>query len=100
MSVTCTGFENTLGRSRRSLLQGFGLGLGSIALTDLLARDSVAGLSGGNSRPSGNPTPRAKRVIFLFQSGGPSQLDLFDFKPRLKAEHGKELPESIRQDSV
>ena len=42
-------------------------------------------------------SPRAKRVIFLFQSGGPAQQDLFDYKPRLKEFHGTELPESIRK---
>ena len=42
--------------------------------------------------------PRAKRVIYLFQSGGPSHLDLFDPKPRLVADHGKELPKSIKGD--
>lgn len=41
--------------------------------------------------------PRAKRVIFLFQSGGPSQLDLFDPKPTLLRHHGEELPDSIRR---
>ncbi|MGY8693719.1 MAG: DUF1501 domain-containing protein, partial [Verrucomicrobiia bacterium] len=39
----------------------------------------------------------AKRVIYLFQSGGPSQIDLFDYKPRLNTEHGQELPDSVRQ---
>jgi hypothetical protein len=41
--------------------------------------------------------PRVKRVIYLFQSGGPSQLELFDYKPRLRAMNGEELPESIRK---
>ena len=40
---------------------------------------------------------KAKRVIYLFQSGGPSQIDLFDHKPRLKEETGKELPDSVRK---
>ncbi len=43
-----------------------------------------------------NTTPRAKRVIYLFQSGGPSQLDLFDYKPQLQARQGEDLPDSIR----
>ncbi|MDP7496444.1 MAG: DUF1501 domain-containing protein, partial [Roseibacillus sp.] len=42
------------------------------------------------------PPARAKRVIFLFQAGGPSQLDLYDWKPQLKADEGQELPASIR----
>ena len=41
--------------------------------------------------------PRAKRVIYLFQSGGPSQLDLFDYKPLLRAMNGEELPDSVRK---
>ena len=41
--------------------------------------------------------PKAKRVIYLFQSGGPSQIDLFDYKPRLEQLHGMELPDSVRQ---
>ena len=41
--------------------------------------------------------PRAKRVIYLFMSGGPSQLDMFDYKPRLNDENGQELPDSVRQ---
>src|SRR5213078_1590183 len=40
--------------------------------------------------------PKAKRVIYLFQSGGPSQMELFDYKPRLREFQGQELPESIR----
>ena len=40
--------------------------------------------------------PRAKRVIYLFMSGGPSQLDLFDYKPLLNQMNGQDLPESVR----
>ena len=40
--------------------------------------------------------PRAKRVIYLFQSGGPSQLELFDYKPTLRQMNGQELPASVR----
>ncbi|HUQ93255.1 MAG TPA: DUF1501 domain-containing protein [Bryobacteraceae bacterium] len=45
---------------------------------------------------SGAPAPKARRVIYLFQSGGPSQMELFDYKPRLKEFQGAELPESVR----
>src|SRR5262249_56328191 len=41
--------------------------------------------------------PRARRVIYLFQSGAPSQMDLFDYKPKLAPLHGKDLPDSIRK---
>jgi len=47
--------------------------------------------------PAPHFAPRAKRMIYLFMHGGPSQLDLFDHKPDLRALHGHELPDSIRQ---
>jgi hypothetical protein len=78
--------------SRRSFLAGAGLGLGMTAFRTLLADDAaVGGLPG---LPHAAAT--AKRVIYLFQSGGPSQLDLFDPKPVLLERHGEELPESVR----
>ena len=72
--------------SRKQFLQAFGGGLGSLSLADMLRGDEGF-----------HHTPKAKRVIFLFQSGGPSQIDLFDHKPRLIEETGKELPDSVRQ---
>jgi len=51
--------------------------------------------AGGRTRT--HHAPRARRVVFLFQSGGPSQLDLFDWKPVLRERHGEELPDSVRQ---
>ena len=90
----CTGFENPLGLSRRHLLQSFGMGLGSIALADLLRAETS--IVNRESRIV-HPAPKAKRVIFLFQAGGPSQIDLYDWKPKLKEDQGKELPESIRK---
>ncbi|NIP96955.1 MAG: DUF1501 domain-containing protein, partial [Akkermansiaceae bacterium] len=89
----CPGFENPIGLSRRQALQSFGMGLGSIALADLLHAEGAA--PQGGSRP-GHPPAKAKRVIFLFQAGGPSQIDLYDWKPKLKEDQGKELPASIR----
>ena len=95
MNNRCTGFQNTSGWSRRSLLKNFGMGSGSIALTDLCSRETQA--AAPSLTPLVNsPTPKAKRVIFLFQSGGPSQLDLFDYKPLLGKMHGEELPASVR----
>jgi hypothetical protein len=44
-----------------------------------------------------NYLPRAKRIVYLFQSGGPSQLDMFDYKPLLDKYHGQDLPASVRQ---
>ena len=87
----CNGFESPLGLSRRKALQSFGMGLGSLALADLLAAEENA-----RSPQAAAPPAKAKRVIFLFQAGGPSQIDLYDWKPRLKADQGRELPASIR----
>ena len=65
------------------------LGHGRVGPADDAAR-SVA-------RMAPHFAPRAKRIIYLFQSGGPSQLDLFDHKPALQDRNGQELPDSIRQ---
>ncbi len=83
---------------RRHFLNQTGLNLGAIALGGLLNRDSAQAASSGISGmdfPSF--APKAKRVIFLTQSGGPSQLELFDYKPGLMKWAGVELPESVRQ---
>lgn len=75
--------------SRRQLLQNSAVGFGSLALADLLARESVA----GTSMSSGLHFPmRAKRVIFLFMHGGPSHVDTFDYKPLLARHDGQPLP--------
>lgn len=88
----CTGFDSPIGMSRREALTRFGGGLGSVALGGLLGDANAA--SGGPRYLTGSP--KAKRVIFLFQAGGPSQMDLFDHKPRLREEQGQELPDSVR----
>src|SRR5258708_39086335 len=67
--------------------------LHSTALASLLARDGLAAAIDGLPHFA----PKAKRVIYLFQHGGPSQLDLFDYKPGLVKLGGQELPESIRK---
>ncbi|QDS95349.1 hypothetical protein FF011L_41430 [Roseimaritima multifibrata] len=78
--------------TRRGMLQSMGLGFGGLAASQMLAGDSAAnGILSQTHHPS-----KAKRVIFLFQSGGPSQLDLFDHKPLLKEKQGLELPDSVR----
>ena len=91
----CTGYDSSLGMSRRRFLDRFGMGLGSIALTDLLRANEQRAL--GGVLPTTHVPPRAKRVIYLFQSGGPSQMDLFDHKPMLKKMQGQELPDEIRK---
>lgn len=88
----CTGHESPLGLSRRSALASFGGGLGSLALSNLLHNANAAPSRSGYLTGA----PKAKRVIFLFQAGGPSHMDLFDHKPRLREEQGKELPASVR----
>jgi hypothetical protein len=81
--------------SRREMLARVGQGFGLLALSSLLAEEARAdakSVSGPLAvKPPHHPA-RAKRVIFLFMDGGPSQLDLFDPKPRLTRDHGKPLP--------
>ncbi|MCB1062555.1 MAG: DUF1501 domain-containing protein [Verrucomicrobiae bacterium] len=81
--------------SRRHFLNQTGLNLGAIALGNLMRQESQASALSGLDLPTF--APKAKRVIFLTQSGGPSQLELFDHKPGLMKWAGVELPESIRQ---
>jgi hypothetical protein len=69
--------------------------LGSVALASLTQATSPRTAHAGEKPP--HFAPKAKRVIYLFQSGGPSQLELMDYKPKLKELHGTELPDSIRQ---
>jgi hypothetical protein len=84
---------------RRAFLRhGFG-GLGMIALNSLLApkmfaADAAAGTSHGVVNPLHHPA-KAKRVIFLYQAGGPSHLETFDYKPKLVELNGKPMPESL-----
>ena len=80
--------------TRRHFFNQSGLNLGAIALGGLLDRESV---NAAGSLDFPGFAPKAKRVIFLTQSGGPSQLELFDHKPDLFKWAGTELPESIRQ---
>jgi hypothetical protein len=77
------------------------MGLGAAALAHLFDRDLLAAQSSSVSPTGGLPglphfPPTAKRVICLFQGGGPSQIDMFDFKPQLQKWTGTDLPDSIR----
>jgi uncharacterized protein (DUF1501 family) len=72
------------------------MGLGSIALADLI-HPARQGQADPGVLPATHHVPKAKRVIYLFQSGGPSQLETFDYKPLLNELQGKELPEEVRQ---
>ncbi len=109
MQPSCQPLTQPSLLDRRAFLSRSGLGLA--ALASLLGQDAVA-----DDAPAGNVpqvpatggaagglpglphfAPRAKRVIYLFQSGAPSQLDLFDYKPLLNRLRAQELPDSIRQ---
>ena len=83
-------FDSNGPMNRRELLQVGGLGLGGLSLSSLLELKALA--SGTNGKP--NPLT-GKSVIFLFQQGGPSQLETFDPKPKLAADHGK--PSGVKQ---
>jgi hypothetical protein len=78
--------------ARRQFLRGGGLALGTMAISQLGLSISQAGAAASAMRLP----QRAKRIIYLFMHGGPSQIDLFDYKPRLKDWNGEELPPSVR----
>jgi Protein of unknown function (DUF1501) len=80
--------------SRRNFLSKTSMGLGAAALSSLLPHQTQA--SGGVLGKTHFPA-KVKRVIYLHQSGAPSQLDLFDYKPKLEEMWGQNLPESIRK---
>lgn len=99
---------------RRNFLTKTSMGLGAIALGSLLNADeafakikngamdstgSEALLRSYNKNRLGLPhhLPKAKRIVYLFQSGGPSQLEMWDYKPKLKNMFGQDLPDSVRQ---
>lgn len=90
--------EHGLNSNRRRFLSRLSLGLGSAALGSLLVPDLFSGSSSDSGLAPGIPhfAPKAKRVIYLFQNGAPSQLELFDYKPKLREMMGQDLPASIR----
>lgn len=93
--------EHGLHLNRRKFLSRVSLGLGSAALGSLLIPDLFSGrlASDEEAMMEAIPhfAPKAKRVIYLFQNGAPSQLESFDYKPLLSEKMGEELPDSIRQ---
>lgn len=91
--------EHGLNFNRRRFLSTMSLGLGSVALGSLM----IPGLLNGGDRDDAGFTPgiphfapKAKRVIYLFQNGAPSQLETFDYKPKLCEMYGLDLPPSVR----
>lgn len=99
--------ERSLQLNRRAFLSKTALGLGTAALGSLLGLRCFRANDQGVITSSGqglggllealHHPAKAKRVIYLFQSGGPSQLELFDYKPLLAQRRGEDLPESVRQ---
>ncbi len=85
--------------TRRHFFQRGALGLGTAALATLLAQDRAAAQTARAGGLPGLPhfAPRAKRAIYLFMNGGPAQMDLFDYKPRMNDFFDRDLPDSIRQ---
>ena len=81
---------------RRQFLWGSGMSLGNMALAAMTP--SEAGAAAGRATEVRRAVAKAKRVIYLFMHGGPSQLDLLDHKPGLRQHHGQELPASVRGD--
>lgn len=79
-------FQHAAPMARRQFLQQSGIGLGAMAVSSIESR----------ALADTHFAPKAKRVIYLFMHGGPSQLDLLDYKPNLRRLHGQELPASVR----
>ena len=100
-SLDSTAFA--LSVNRRTFLQRSAYGLGGVAFASLLDRTLAAGSSGGSTAPASwkgilreaQFPVRAKRVIHLCMAGGPSHLETFDWKPKLKALHDQPFPESF-----
>ncbi|MBI3191932.1 MAG: DUF1501 domain-containing protein, partial [Pedosphaera parvula] len=87
--------------TRRKFFQHCGTGMGALALASLLneklfAAESKPATATAGSAPLGpHFTPKAKNIIYLFMSGGPSHLDLFDYKPELIKHDGQKMPEEM-----
>lgn len=97
----CTGpVSGAFGSSRREFLHRFGMGVGGMALTQLLQSSRIHAAEASHSKGGVIQTfhvpPKAKRIIYLFMSGGPSQLETFDYKPVLNERNGQQLPDSVR----
>ena len=86
--------EELFNLSRRNFLTKAGLGLAGMAMSSFDLPE--AGPTSDIKKLLPHYAPKAKRVIYLFQAGGPSQLEMFDYKPKLVDVHGQELPDSVR----
>src|SRR4051812_10012847 len=89
--------------TRRQFFGRSVMGVGPAALASLLGKDAFGAASLGGAPSRGIPglpdlphfAPKAKRVIYLFQNGAPSHVDLFDYKPKLREWHGKQIPDEL-----
>ncbi len=83
--------------TRRHFFKDCGIGIGAMALASLLDRDALAAAQGTNPLAPKQPhfPAKAKRVIYLFQAGGPSQLEMFDYKPGLAKYNGQPCPPEL-----
>src|SRR5213593_282468 len=93
--------NNLLSVTRRHFLSSAALGLGALGLAEILGEPAGAATPARGASQGGLPglphfAPKAKRVIYLFQSGGPAAQDLFDYKPLLNEKNGEPLPEQVR----
>ncbi|MFN5899645.1 MAG: DUF1501 domain-containing protein, partial [Planctomyces sp.] len=86
--------QNQARVTRRALFGSTAGGVGTAALASLLGRDTLAAPPGTAGFPTS--VPRAKRVVMLWQGGGPSHVDLFDEKPVMRQMAGQDIPESVR----
>jgi hypothetical protein len=99
--MNCNEDHHNKKYTRRDFLTRTSLGMGALTLGGLmgpspvLGKDLISQMVHGNGSGIPHFVPKAKRVIYLFQSGAPSQLDLFDHKPLLNKMNGKETPESV-----
>jgi len=101
MNSICPGPLPAASLSRRAFLNRFGLGLGGIALANLMQPAGLFAAAVGADRGILNGqlhhAAKAKRVIYLFMAGGPSQMETFDYKPLLNQRNGEQLPDSVRK---
>src|ERR1051326_6364659 len=100
--------ENRQHITRRALFGRAACGVGTAALAYLFGQDALGAVVAGAAAPTtmaagrgalpGLPqfAPKANRVIYMFQNGAPSHVDLFDYKPKLREWHGKEIPPEIQ----
>jgi hypothetical protein len=81
--------------TRRALFARSAVGLGGMALGSLLTGEGFARPADPSAPKLPHFAPKAKRVIYLLQNGGPSHVDLYDYKPKLKEWHGKQIPDEV-----